>query len=66
MATAQIKDPREVEEMTEEEREELDRRAWEGETVVHGGTRGTRLEAQINLAEGSLNSLTWKKEWIFM
>lgn len=55
MATAQIKDPREAEEMTEEERKELDHRAQEGETVVQGGTRGTNLEAQIHLAEGSLH-----------
>lgn len=52
MATAQIKDPKEVEEMTEEEKQELDQRTREGETVVQGGTRGKSLDAQIHLAEG--------------
>ncbi|MBA0841727.1 hypothetical protein Gotur_019655 [Gossypium turneri] len=36
----------------QEEKEELDARAKEGETVVPGGTRGKSLDAQINLAEG--------------
>ncbi|KAJ3696024.1 hypothetical protein LUZ60_001401 [Juncus effusus] len=36
----------------QESREELDRRAKEGETVVPGGTRGKSLEAQERLAEG--------------
>mgnify|MGYP002775555186 CR=1 FL=1 len=43
--------------MSEEEesgvsREELDRRARSGETVVPGGTGGKSLEAQEHLAEG--------------
>ncbi|TVU18929.1 hypothetical protein EJB05_35049, partial [Eragrostis curvula] len=33
-------------------REELDRKAQEGETVVPGGTGGNTLEAQEHLAEG--------------
>lgn len=57
MASAQIKDPKEVEEMTEEEKQELDQRARDGETVVQGGTRGKSLEAQIHLAEGSLTRM---------
>lgn len=36
----------------QEEKEELDARAKQGETVVPGGTRGKSLDAQINLAEG--------------
>ncbi|KAJ3686703.1 hypothetical protein LUZ61_015867 [Rhynchospora tenuis] len=52
MATAQIKDPKEVEVMSEKEKKELDQRARDGETVVQGGTRGKSLEAQIHLAEG--------------
>lgn len=34
-------------------REELDARARQGETVVPGGTGGKSLEAQEHLAEGS-------------
>lgn len=33
-------------------REELDKRAREGETVVPGGTGGGSLDAQERLAEG--------------
>lgn len=36
-----------------QEREELDRRARQGETVVPGGTGGKSLEAQEHLAEGT-------------
>ncbi|KAG2628275.1 late embryogenesis abundant protein B19.3-like [Panicum virgatum] len=36
----------------QESREELDRMAREGETVVPGGTGGKSLEAQEHLAEG--------------
>ncbi len=39
--------------LTPEEREELNRRAREGEVVVPGGTGGKSLEAQIHLAEGT-------------
>lgn len=38
--------------LTPEEREELDRRARNGEVVVPGGSGGKTLEAQIDLAEG--------------
>jgi len=38
--------------LTPEEREELDRRARNGEEVVPGGAGGKSLEAQINRAEG--------------
>ncbi|CAM6034851.1 unnamed protein product [Sphagnum compactum] len=41
-----------VEMLTPEEREELNRRAHEGEVVIPGGTGGKSLEAQIHLAEG--------------
>ncbi|KAI3427855.1 Protein-serine/threonine phosphatase [Psidium guajava] len=37
---------------SQQEREELDRRARQGETVVPGGTGGKSLEAQEHLAEG--------------
>ncbi|OWM69944.1 late embryogenesis abundant protein B19.1A [Punica granatum] len=37
---------------SKQEREELDRRARQGETVVPGGTGGKSLEAQEHLAEG--------------
>ncbi|KAI3419486.1 PMR5N domain-containing protein [Psidium guajava] len=37
---------------SQQEREELDRRAREGETVVPGGTGGKSLEAQEHLAGG--------------
>ncbi len=39
---------------TPEEREELDRRARNGEVVVPGGSGGKTLEAQIELAEGKV------------
>lgn len=39
---------------SQQERDELDRRARQGETVVPGGTGGKSVEAQENLAEGSL------------
>ncbi len=38
--------------LTPEEREDLDRRARNGEEVVPGGAGGKSLEAQIHLAEG--------------
>ncbi|CAH1438761.1 unnamed protein product [Lactuca virosa] len=38
--------------VSEQEKKELDKRAAEGETVVPGGTRGKSLEAQERLAEG--------------
>lgn len=37
---------------SQQEREELDARARQGETVVPGGTGGKSLEAQEHLAEG--------------
>ena len=37
----------------QQERSQLDRKAREGETVVPGGTGGTNLQAQENLAEGT-------------
>jgi general stress protein YciG len=37
----------------QESRQELDRKAHEGETVVPGGTGGKSLEAQEHLAEGT-------------
>lgn len=36
-------------------REELDARARQGETVVPGGTGGKSLEAQEHLAEGPIH-----------
>ncbi|KVI09944.1 late embryogenesis abundant protein EMB564-like [Cynara cardunculus var. scolymus] len=38
--------------ISEEEKRELDQRAAQGETVIPGGTRGKSLEAQERLAEG--------------
>ncbi|EMS66845.1 hypothetical protein TRIUR3_08906 [Triticum urartu] len=38
----------------QQERSQLDRKAREGETVVPGGTGGTNLQAQENLAEGGV------------
>lgn len=38
--------------LPEKEKEELDERAKQGETVVRGGTGGNSLEAQLHLAEG--------------
>ncbi|PPD70078.1 hypothetical protein GOBAR_DD33050 [Gossypium barbadense] len=37
---------------SQQERDELDRRARQGETVVPGGTGGKSVEAQENLAGG--------------
>jgi hypothetical protein len=37
---------------SQQERQELDSRARQGETVVPGGTGGKSLEAQEHLAEG--------------
>lgn len=37
---------------SQQERQELDARARQGETVVPGGTGGKSLEAQEHLAEG--------------
>nr|AWJ68116.1 late embryogenesis abundant [Cleistogenes songorica] len=37
----------------QERREELDRKAQQGDTVVPGGTGGKSLEAQEHLAEGT-------------
>ena len=42
----------------QESREELDRMAREGETVVPGGTGGKSLEAQEHLAEGTSSIVT--------
>jgi hypothetical protein len=36
----------------QQNRKELDEKAKQGETVVHGGTGGKSLEAQEHLAEG--------------
>eukprot|EP00850_Spirogloea_muscicola_P000999 SM000003S11244 [mRNA] locus=s3:1596518:1597327:- [translate_table: standard] len=44
----------EAKHLPEDVRQELDRRARQGETVVQGGTSGKSLEAQIHLAEGKL------------
>ncbi|KAI4384538.1 hypothetical protein MLD38_002679 [Melastoma candidum] len=41
---------------SQQDREELDRRARQGETVVPGGTGGKSLEAQEHLAEGICQS----------
>ncbi|KAL4576133.1 hypothetical protein LXL04_012222 [Taraxacum kok-saghyz] len=38
--------------VSEQEKKDLDKRAAEGETVVHGGTGGKSLEAQERLVEG--------------
>lgn len=40
------------------EREELDAKAQQGETVVPGGTGGKSLEAQEHLAEGKTELAT--------
>ncbi|CAI5961016.1 unnamed protein product [Closterium sp. NIES-64] len=42
----------EIKKASPEEKEELEQRVKEGETVVQGGTGGKSLEAQIHLAEG--------------
>ncbi|KAI4382765.1 hypothetical protein MLD38_008683 [Melastoma candidum] len=41
---------------SQQDRQVLDRRARQGETVVPGGTGGKSLEAQEHLAEGSRRS----------
>ncbi|XP_025809329.1 em protein H5 isoform X3 [Panicum hallii] len=46
----------------QESREELDRMAREGETVVPGGTGGKSLEAQEHLAEGTSKGGQTRKE----
>ena len=52
---SRITESREGKEMaSQQEREELDARARQGETVVRGGTGGKSLEAQEHLAEGIL------------
>ncbi|KAI4383955.1 hypothetical protein MLD38_009733 [Melastoma candidum] len=47
---------------SQQEREELDRRAREGETVIPGGTGGKSLEAQEHLAEGRSRGGQTRKE----
>ncbi|XWS56747.1 hypothetical protein CRYUN_Cryun09bG0112100 [Craigia yunnanensis] len=47
-----------------QEREELDRRARQGETVVPGGTGGKSVEAQEHLAEGRRRGGQTRKEQI--
>ncbi|XVE69441.1 hypothetical protein DITRI_Ditri09bG0152400 [Diplodiscus trichospermus] len=47
-----------------QQREELDRRAREGETVVPGGTGGKSLEAQEHLAEGRSRGGQTRKDQI--
>ncbi|KAI9077805.1 hypothetical protein K1719_040291 [Acacia pycnantha] len=42
----------------QQNREELDQKAKQGETVVPGGTGGKSLEAQEHLAEGNTISLS--------
>nr|AWJ68118.1 late embryogenesis abundant [Cleistogenes songorica] len=46
----------------QESRQELDRKAREGQTVVPGGTGGKSLEAQQNLAEGRSKGGQIRKE----
>nr|CAB88093.1 Early-methionine-labelled polypeptide [Secale cereale] len=46
----------------QQERSQLDRKAREGETVVPGGTGGTNLQAQENLAEGRSRGGQTRKE----
>ncbi|KAK6943463.1 Late embryogenesis abundant protein, LEA_5 subgroup [Dillenia turbinata] len=46
----------------EEDREVLDQRAREGETVVPGGTGGKSLDAQERLAEGRSRGGQTRKE----
>lgn len=43
----------------QESRQDLDRKAREGQTVVPGGTGGKSLEAQQNLAEGTYGLLIY-------
>lgn len=42
---------------SQQERQELDARARQGETVIPGGTGGKSLEAQEHLAEGDPHHL---------
>ncbi|KAE8697698.1 Protein SLE3 [Hibiscus syriacus] len=49
---------------SQQEREILDARARQGETVVPGGTGGKSLEAQENLAEGRSRGGQTRKEQI--
>lgn len=44
---------------SQQEREELDRRARQGETVIPGGTGGKSLEAQEHLAEGKRKTVAF-------
>ncbi|RWR78857.1 late embryogenesis abundant protein EMB564 [Cinnamomum micranthum f. kanehirae] len=46
----------------QQNREELDARARQGETVVPGGTGGKSLEAQEHLAEGRSRGGQTRKE----
>ncbi|XWS55513.1 hypothetical protein CRYUN_Cryun09bG0006500 [Craigia yunnanensis] len=46
----------------QQEREELDARAGQGETVVPGGTGGKSLEAQEHLAEGRSRGVQTRTE----
>ncbi|RZC84487.1 hypothetical protein C5167_047274 [Papaver somniferum] len=48
--------------MSSEDRQQLDSRAREGETVVPGGTGGKSLEAQEHLAEGRSRGGQTRKE----
>ena len=43
---------------SQQDREELDAKARQGETVVPGGTGGKSLEAQEHLAEGTIPPLS--------
>ncbi|CAI5517494.1 unnamed protein product [Closterium sp. Naga37s-1] len=52
MASAQQYSAEEIHKMSDQEKQDLDRRVQEGETVVKGGTGGKSLEAQLHLAEG--------------
>ncbi|KAJ4704399.1 Late embryogenesis abundant protein [Melia azedarach] len=49
---------------SQQDREELDARARQGETVVPGGTGGKSLEAQEHLAEGRSRGGQTRKEQI--
>ncbi|KAI3705024.1 hypothetical protein L1987_75254 [Smallanthus sonchifolius] len=52
MASQQQQQRKISDQISEEEKKNLDQRAAQGETVVPGGTRGKTLEAQEHLAEG--------------
>ncbi|XWS74797.1 hypothetical protein CRYUN_Cryun01aG0028300 [Craigia yunnanensis] len=47
-----------------QQREELDRKAREGETVIPGGTGGKSLEAQEHMTEGRSQGGKTRKEQI--